>query len=121
MSKQRDKGTWMESNAVKYGNSRLGGDDLHRAALSGNADKGDVHGLRIHGKKVVIECKNKGRYDIPGWLREAEEERGNADAEYGVCLFHLKGVGEKRFGENAVVMTYDTLLAIAAGGWELLE
>ena len=121
MSRQRQKGTKFETGAVNHGNKRLGGDGLYRAALSGNADKGDVHGLHIHGKKVVVECKDEGRYDIPGWLREAETERGNADAEYGVCLFHLKGVGPKRFGENAVVMTYDTLLAIAAGGFDMLE
>ena len=117
VSRQREKGTWMETRAVEHGNARLGGDGLYRAALSGAADKGDVHGLRMNGKKVVVECKNEARYDIPGWLREAEAERGNADAEYGVVLFHLKGVGAKRFGENAVVMTYDTFLGMVAGAW----
>jgi len=121
MSRQKQKGTWLETTATNYGNRRLGGDDIHRAALAGSADRGDLHGLKIHGKPVVIECKNCGRYEIPKWLEEAEIERGNADAEFGVVLFHLKGVGEKRFGQNAVVMTYDTLLGIAAGSMSLLE
>lgn len=121
MSKQRDKGTKFETAAANHANSRLGGECLHRSALSGRADKGDLRGLKIRGRDVVIECKDVARYDIPGWLKEAEAERGNADAEYGVVLFHLKGVGAKRFGENAVVMTYDTFLGIAAGGMDLLE
>ena len=121
MSKQKKKGTWFETKSKDYGNRRLGGDPLHRAALAGANDKGDLHGLKMRGKPVVIECKNEARYDIPGWLREAEVERGNADAEFGVVLFHLKGVGEKRFGENAVVMTYDTFLGMVAGAMALLE
>lgn len=121
MSKQKKKGTWMETTAANYGNRRLGGKDIHRAALAGSADKGDLHGLKMRGKPVVIECKNCAKYDIPGWLEEAEIERGNADAEFGIVLFHLKGVGEKRFGENAVVMTYDTFLGMVAGAMALLE
>ena len=121
MSKQKKKGTDFETAGVNYGNKRLGGDSLYRAAPAGRADKADIHGLMMRGKPVVIECKNRVEYDIPGWLREAEVERGNADAEYGVVLFHLRGVGEKRFGQNAVVMTYDTFLGMVAGAMELLE
>lgn len=121
MSKQKVKGTKFETAAERHANRRLGGDDVHRAALAGKSDRGDLHGLRMRGKPIVVECKNVGKYDIPGWLSEAEVERGNADAEYGVVLFHLKGIGEKRFGENAVVMTYDTFLGMVAGGMDLLE
>ena len=120
MSKQKDKGTKFETAAKRHVDMRLGEGAVHRAALSGNADKGDLHGLKMKGRPVVVECKDRARYDFQGWLREAEVERGNADAEYGVVLCHLKGVGAKRFGENAVVMTLDTFLAMIAGGRDLL-
>lgn len=121
MSKAKAKGTSFESDGVAYINSRLGKDVVHRIALAGKHDKGDIYGLKMRGKDVAIEAKNHRSYSISEWLDEAEIERGNADAEFGVVLFHLRGKGKKHFGENAIVMTLDTFLGMTAGSMELLE
>ncbi len=51
---------------------------------------------------VVVECKNCAQMELPKWLKEAEVERGNADAEFGVVVHKHKGVGEKSFGDTYV-------------------
>jgi hypothetical protein len=59
--------------------------------------------------------------ELPKWLKEAETERGNADAEFGVVVHKRKGVGEKTFGDTYVTMTLETLAAMIAGSHELLQ
>ena len=59
-----------------------------RRAKQGAKDTGDVGGIH---PSVVIEVKAHGTYDIPGWLREADVEGGNARAKLAVVWFKLKG------------------------------
>lgn len=121
MSKGKRKGTLFEHLAVAYMARRLGDDRIERRVLAGNKDRGDVAGLRFRGRKVVVECKNQRRMELSEWLNEAEDERGNDDAAYGIVVHKRKGCGEKSFGRNYVTMELDTFLAMVAGGPEYLE
>ena len=59
MSRQKAKGTLLESKVVNYLRARLGDSEqtIHREVLHGTKDQGDITGLRIHGQPVVLECK----------------------------------------------------------------
>ena len=106
MSKQRRKGTLMETRTVDYLREAFEDDErtIDRAALHGSNDVGDITGLFIDGEKVVVEVKNCRKYEPKEWLKQAEAERGNADAAYGIVVFHINGVGLDDMGEQGVLM-----------------
>jgi Holliday junction resolvase len=88
---ERDVAKFLRENGHPYADRRYG---------AGNTqDKGDITGL---GPRLVIECKNHKTLDLSGWLAEAEIERENAKAEYGVVVAKRRG---KNAGESYVVMT----------------
>ena len=114
MSKSSRLGATFEQQVADYAAKRLGDKRIERRAKNGKNDRGDISGLMHLGKRVVAECKCCKRLELSGWLKEAETERGNDDAEYGIVI-------HKRFGGNFVTMTLDTYLAMCAGGFDLLE
>lgn len=120
MSKQKQKGTSFESQVVSYLRHALGDERIERRATTGAKDRGDISGLFFRGMRVVAECKNHARAELARWLDEAEEERGNDGAEYGVVIHKRKGCGEKSFGETYVTMTLHTFAAMLVGGRDLL-
>lgn len=93
----------------------LNDDRIERRAKNGQLDRGDITGVKtIRGGRVVIECKNTSRDNLPLWIREAEVERGNDDAVVGV-------VAHKRFGsgkgeDQYVSMTLATFALLLEGG-----
>ncbi|MBQ9741478.1 MAG: hypothetical protein IJV91_11150 [Kiritimatiellae bacterium] len=117
MSKAKAKGTRMETAVTSYLRETFEDveGEIHRAALHGTQDQGDVHGLFFHGEKVVLEVKNCRRYEPKEWLRQAERERGNADAAYGVVVFHVNGIGLDNMGEQGVLMTLETFCKLIGG------
>ena len=121
MSKEMTKGSVFEQQVADYAARRLGDRRIERRAKNGKNDRGDIAGLTHLGKRVVAECKNCKRMELSGWVKEAEVERGNDDAEYGIVIHKRKGCGEKHFGGNFVTMTLDTYLAMCVGGTDLLE
>lgn len=118
MSKERRKGTGFETACASWLNERLETDQFHRLAMGGANDRGDVWGLTSHGRPVVIECKNVRGYRVSEWLGECEVERGNADALAGVVIAKRPGIGERRMGEQLVLMTLEDLVAIVTGDRE---
>ena len=54
-------------------------------------DRGDIAGIRLHGQRVVVECKNTTRLALGEWMREAEDERGNDDALLGLIVHKRHG------------------------------
>lgn len=97
----------------------LGDDRIDRRVKTGAKDRGDIAGVRIRGRRVVIECKDYGgRHKLPEWLDEAETERGNDDAEYGIVAWKRRGVADP--AEQYITMTAETFVAMVAGGHELL-
>lgn len=60
-----------------------------RRAKQGSRDRGDVGGIC---PRLVIEVKAAPkRYEISEWLKEADREAGNDEAELAVVWFKLKG------------------------------
>lgn len=57
-------------------------------------DRGDIAGIRLHGQRVVVECKNTTRLALGEWMREAEDERGNDDALLGLIVHKRHGKGD---------------------------
>lgn len=121
MSKERRKGASFEAQAVEYASRRLGDDRIERRLMGGANDRGDIAGLYIRGDRLVVECKNCKRMELAEWVDEAETERLNDDAGYKCVLHKRRGCGPKNFGGNYVTMEFDDLLAIIAGGRELLH
>lgn len=115
MGSSTDKGTRFESAVVDYLRAGLGG-DIERRVKHGTRDMGDIRGVYLNGKQVVIECKDRRAMRLPEWLEEAEVERGNADAEYGVVVHHRSGKGRASMGDQYVTMTLETFRAMVAGG-----
>lgn len=117
MSRSKDKGTRMETKTVEYLRQAFGDTEMtiHRSALHGKGDVGDIHGLFCRGEPMAVEVKNCRRYQPKEWLRQAEAERGNADAAYGVVVFHVNGIGLDDMGEQGVLMTLGTLCKILGG------
>lgn len=124
MSKQKSKGTSLETALVRYARRRTGDDGIHRVTLHGSADEGDVAGLRAHGYRGIAECKNyKGhptKSQLMRWQSETEEERANADADFALLVVHKPGcnaadANAPTFGDNWCLMTVDSLVKVAHG------
>lgn len=120
MGRAKQKGTEFEKQVAAYLADRTG-DEVVRRALEGKHDRGDLHGFRIRGARTAVECKNRQRLELSEWLEEAETERGNDGAEYGIVIAKRRGYGKQRIGGSYVIMTLETLAAIAVGGHDLLE
>ena len=121
MSKEGRKGASFEQLVADYLAAALQDDRIERRVKHGTNDRGDIAGLRIRGKRAVVECKNHQRMELAAWLDEAERERGNDDAEFGIVVHKRRGCGKAKFGQNYATMTLETLAAIIAGGKELIN
>lgn len=121
MSKEMQKGRGFEQGTADYLASALDDDRIERRVKHGTNDRGDIAGLTIRGRRAVIECKNCKRMELSTWIDEAERERANDDADFGIVVHKRKGCGAKSFGGNYATMTLETLAAIIAGGKEYLN
>lgn len=91
----------------------LDDDRIERRAKTGAKDRGDVGGVRVHGKRLVIEAKNCSRLDIPGWIREAHIEAAHDDALCGVVVSKRRGSNNP--GDQYVFMELRDLVALITG------
>lgn len=86
-------------------------DRIDRRVKTGAKDRGDIANLRTgNGWRVVMECKNVSRDNLPAWIREAEVERVNDNAEVAVVCH--KRHGSNKPGEQYVSMTLETFTAL---------
>ena len=88
-------------------------DRIDRRVKTGAKDRGDIGGVRVHGQRVVIECKNTARINLAGWISEAHTQAGNDDALAGVIVHKRHGKGDP--GKQWVTMTLDDLIALLSG------
>ncbi|MGN8024723.1 hypothetical protein [Microbacterium sp. 22242] len=96
---------------------RLADDRIDRRVKTGSKDRGDIAGVRtIRGGRVVIECKNVAKVDLPGWLREAETERENDDAAIGVVMHKKRGTSDP--AAQYVTMDAETFVRLLEGGFD---
>lgn len=104
-------GKRFEREVADYLAAKLEDDRIDRMPLHGSKDMGDVMGLRLHGGRVCVECKNTNRLDLAGWLDELEREMGNGDMDYGFVAHKRVKHG---VGGCYVTTTLDQMLAM---GW----
>jgi len=84
---QKRKGSAFELEVARFLQG-AGFPHAERAYGAGRQDdRGDIDGL----PGLVIECKNHKTHDLSGWLDEAERERNNARADYGVVVVKRRG------------------------------
>lgn len=88
-------------------------DRIDRRVKTGARDRGDIAAVRLHGQRIVIECKDVARLDLPGWTREVEDERGNDDALAGVVIHKRRGTADPLC--QWVTLTVRDLAAILRG------
>ena len=114
-STAKKAGSSFERLVADYLAHELNDDRIDRRVKTGNKDKGDIAGVRtIRGGRVVIECKNTSRDNLPLWIREAEIERGNDDAVIGVVAH--KRHGSAQAADQYVTMTLATFALLLEGG-----
>lgn len=110
----RQSGTRFERVVADYLADVLHDDRIDRRVKRGAKDRGDIAGVRIHGQRVVLECKDYGGQILAGpWLNEAEVERGNDDAIAGFVVAKRRGKGDP--GDQLVIGTLRDLAAILSG------
>lgn len=85
-------------------------DRIDRAVKRGALDVGDISGLRFHGHKIAVECKDTTKVLLSGWTAEAEVERRNLGALAGIVIH--KRHGKSAPGDQWVTMTVDNLIAL---------
>lgn len=88
-------------------------DRIDRRVKTGALDKGDIGGLRVHGQRVVVECKDTARINLGGWASETETERVNDEALAGVFIHKRHGKGQP--GDQWVTLTLRDLVSLITG------
>jgi hypothetical protein len=114
----RQKGASFERSAADYLASVVD-DRIDRRVKNGAKDRGDIGGVRIHGLKLVLECKNTAKLSLGTWATEAEVERGNDDALAGLIVHKRHGKGKPQ--DQWVTLTLGDLAAILNGNRDHLE
>jgi hypothetical protein len=99
----------MERDTVNYLSACLNDEDIVRRQRTGK-DRGDVHGVKLFGNRMVLEVKSTAKMNLPAWVREAEVERGNDDALVGVVVH--KRHGNAKPADQWVSMTLGELVTI---------
>ena len=109
LSYNKRKGARFESDVATFLAARTGL-PVERRHLAGADDRGDLSGVSVAGRPCVVECKNTAALDLAGHLREAEVERDNAGAAFGVVVQKRRGVSDA--GSAFVIMTLETFADI---------
>lgn len=108
----RAAGGWMERQVADY--LALHVDDrIDRRVKTGAKDCGDIGGIRFHGQRVVVECKNVSKIALSAWAAEAEVERINDGALAGVVAHKRHGKGQPE--DQWVTMTLAEFVALLTG------
>lgn len=111
-------GSWMEKITAEFLAFRLADDRIERRTKNGSKDRGDITGVKtLQGGRVVIECKNTSRDNLPGWIAEAEVERGNDDALLAVVVHKKHGTANP--ADQYVSMSLETFAVLLEGGVRL--
>jgi hypothetical protein len=87
-------GTRFETLIARGLAEKLGDDRVERRARVGAGDQGDIAGVRLHGQRVVLECKDEvsGKVlKLPEWTDEAHKEAVNDGALVGLVVSKRSG------------------------------
>lgn len=105
-------GAQFERDVADYLNVHVD-DRIDRRVKTGANDKGDIAGVRVHGERMVIECKNRAQINLGTWANEAEVERLN-DGALTTAIVH-KRHGKGQPGDQWVTLTLRDLVALITG------
>jgi hypothetical protein len=111
----RQKGSSFERDTADYFALELQDDRIDRRPKRGVKDRGDVGGVRVHGQRLVIECKHTKQMKLSEWVKEAEAERGNDDALAGLVVHKRTGKGRLSMADQYVTLTLGDLIALITG------
>lgn len=111
----RAAGTSFETWLVEYWRKAFGTRTIERRAKTGRNDEGDIAGLNCHAGPIVVEAKNRARFDLSGWLDEARVEAGNADAAFGVVVAKRRGYGRGSMGDQYVIVRLEDFTVLLGG------
>lgn len=107
----KQAGSRFERTVADYLAEQLADDAIDRQVKNGSKDLGDIRGVKLCGLPVAVECKDyAGKSDLPKWYREAEAERENKGAAFGVVAWKRRGTADP--AEQHVSMTLGTFAAI---------
>lgn len=109
----RQAGARFERHQADYWAQALDDDRIDRRVKRGANDRGDISGVRIHGQRLVIECKDTARLELAKWAAEAHTEAGNDDALAGITIHKRRGTSDP--GKQWVTATVDDILALIDG------
>ncbi|MFW7414735.1 hypothetical protein [Demequina sp. SO4-18] len=110
-------GSRFERQVADYLKGALDDDRIDRRVKHGAKDRGDIAGVRFHGRSIVIEAKDYGgRIQAGPWIQEAQIEAGNDDALLGFVVAKRRGVTNP--GEQWVLMTVDDVVKLLNRGQE---
>lgn len=110
----KDAGQRFQRSIADHLAAVLEDDRIDVRAKRGARDRGDIAGLRIHGQRVVAECKNcSARPNLPVWSAEAHIEAGNDDALVGVVIHKRHGVADP--ARQWVTMTVADFCSLLTG------
>lgn len=108
----RQAGTRFERSIADYLAATVD-DRIDRRPKTGAHDKGDIGGVRVHGKRVVLELKDWATLKLGVWVKEAEVERVNDGALAGFVVHKRRGVADP--GDQYVTGTLRDLIAVITG------
>jgi len=95
VSKAKQKGTAWETECVRYLGTYIFDNikSFMRLPLAGSKDVGDIASSAF--PEFIFECKNRkdALSSLSMIMRETEQERINAEAEFGVALVKRKNFG----------------------------
>lgn len=109
----KQAGASFERLIADYLAAALDDDRIDRRVTNGAKDRGDIAGVRVHGQRLVVECKDVFTQALPAWTAEAHTEAGNDDALVGVVIHKRRGTRDP--GRQWVAMTVDDLAALIDG------
>lgn len=101
---ERQVADWLRDHVSEF---------IDRRTKTGSKDRGDLTGVRSHGKRVAVEIKNTARVNLAGWIAEAHTEAGNDDAAVGVVVHKRHGVSDP--ARQWVTMTLEDFAFLLTG------
>ncbi len=105
-------GSKFERDVADYLNVHVD-DRIDRRVKTGANDKGDIAGVRVHGERMVLECKDTAKINLGTWANEAEVERVNDSALTTAVVHKRHGKGQPE--DQWVTMTLRDLVALITG------
>ena len=85
-------------------------DYIDRKVRTGAKDTGDIGGVRVRSRRLVLECKDVSRMALPEWTAEAKLEAENDGSVAGLVVH--KRHGNAKPGDQWVTCTVDDLIAV---------